>query len=205
MEDTTVDKAATCHLFRLPAELRNDIYELVYHIDIDRDVDLLHAEPPPAPTLSLVCRQTYTETKGYYQESRTRYYKQTRYFIQDLERADDLSHLRTRHLDNFTHLTLRGTVHRMLPDRKLYTFCWLPAARTWEVCRPWKPNCVAHVFVQQRYRAFRPHLAFWEVHPQSVEHMRRFVEGCLELPGGKVELWRQVVRLRDWMRRSVDR
>ncbi|KAK4627689.1 uncharacterized protein CLAFUR5_04253 [Fulvia fulva] len=60
-------QSANCRLLRLPAELRNQIYELVFADDkISTSVPLDAATPPAGPpkALSLVNRQLYNETRA---------------------------------------------------------------------------------------------------------------------------------------------
>ncbi|KAK4909364.1 hypothetical protein LTR49_021876 [Elasticomyces elasticus] len=70
----------TCRVLTLPAELRNDISELVVN-DIPQDrIDLLTAIPP-GNGLLCACRQTYRETKCLYEDGRRRYWAETKFII----------------------------------------------------------------------------------------------------------------------------
>ncbi|KAH9826327.1 putative RNA binding protein [Teratosphaeria destructans] len=73
-----------CAFLRLVAELRNQIYQLVFTADIDSDleeVDLIHAHPPAAGGLLLTCRQINSEAKGIYKHNLRAYWLNTHFYI----------------------------------------------------------------------------------------------------------------------------
>lgn len=116
----TAESAEPCHFFRMPAELRNRIYEFTYAVETDVGVDLLTTQPP-AKSMLLACRQLCAEAKVIYKESYRKFWKGSRFFIDDLQHRD-LSGLRTMHLEHVTSLTVRcghGEVLSHTRDGKL--------------------------------------------------------------------------------------
>ncbi|KAK5695840.1 hypothetical protein LTR97_008260 [Elasticomyces elasticus] len=66
--------------FSLPAELRNDIYELALSADSKEPIELLSASPP-SNAMVTTCRQAYNEAANIYNEARLRYYSTNQFFI----------------------------------------------------------------------------------------------------------------------------
>lgn len=61
----TLDPQSACRFFRLPPELRNNVYELVFSCPIATEVELEHAEPlAPSDRPLLCCRLFYREAVG---------------------------------------------------------------------------------------------------------------------------------------------
>ncbi|KAK4950885.1 hypothetical protein LTR10_010878 [Elasticomyces elasticus] len=57
-----------CRLFTLSAELRNEIYELAFTVDMEEPIELLSAVPP-ANSLILTCRRVCNEAAGMYRQT----------------------------------------------------------------------------------------------------------------------------------------
>ncbi|CZT25837.1 uncharacterized protein RCC_11506 [Ramularia collo-cygni] len=76
------DPQGTCHLGRLPAELRNLIYHYAFshHTNSSGEVSLL-TEPPPAPALSRTCKQIRLETTSMYAEKLQQFWRSSNFFI----------------------------------------------------------------------------------------------------------------------------
>lgn len=88
-------RAETCHfLQRLPAELRNEVYDLAFGFDPDIPVDLLHAEPPSA-SLIQTCRQIYSESRAMYRNAFRNYWRTTEFVMQHT--VDDITGSLTLH------------------------------------------------------------------------------------------------------------
>jgi len=75
----------TSRLLTLIPELRNQIYEQAFAVP-QTSVDLMKASPP-SKALLLVCRQTYQEAKGLYNEAYRRYWNETDFFLGSKARA----------------------------------------------------------------------------------------------------------------------
>ncbi|TKA62058.1 hypothetical protein B0A55_11036, partial [Friedmanniomyces simplex] len=75
---TTAQQQASS-LMALPAELRVEIYELVFGRPAG-PVDLLHAAAP-SNALLLACRQTHNEARALYQDAYRRYWPETDFTI----------------------------------------------------------------------------------------------------------------------------
>lgn len=79
---TAAATVETCHLFRIPAELRNRIYELCFVKA--NEVNLLEAMPP-SKALLLTCRQIHDEARLMRRRAYRDYWFKTRFFIQGPE------------------------------------------------------------------------------------------------------------------------
>ncbi|KAK3655348.1 hypothetical protein LTR22_010233 [Elasticomyces elasticus] len=66
--------------FSLPAELRNDIYELALSADSKEPIELLSASPP-SNAMVTTCRQAYNEAASIYRAARLRYYSTNQFVI----------------------------------------------------------------------------------------------------------------------------
>ncbi|EME78081.1 uncharacterized protein MYCFIDRAFT_200413 [Pseudocercospora fijiensis CIRAD86] len=76
--------AAPCpFLDKIPAELRNEIYELTFASDhnVEEKVELFEARPPEKSILS-TCRQIYEETRGYYIDAFRSYWQDTEFYVE---------------------------------------------------------------------------------------------------------------------------
>ena len=64
----TADAQGDCILFKLTAETRKQIYDLVYAAETDKDgaVELNEATLPPYKDLLLTCQQVYNESRKVY-------------------------------------------------------------------------------------------------------------------------------------------
>lgn len=112
---TTEQPQSHSNFFKLPGELRNQIYELVISTHIqhsDEEVDLLRATPPSQDFL-LSCQRTYTEARHMYPDS-ARHYWRSAHFTLTIDREITyermssklrLPHIR-RQLDLMTYLKL---------------------------------------------------------------------------------------------------
>ncbi|KAM3425690.1 hypothetical protein BST61_g7627 [Cercospora zeina] len=94
----------------LPAETRNNIYELVYTNDTSKDnkVDLLKAKPP-SNSLIRTCRQIHNEAAAFYKPSYRDFWSHSYFTLRVSHREDfkcDLHHLRSEDLQNITRLKL---------------------------------------------------------------------------------------------------
>ncbi|WMI39076.1 uncharacterized protein CLAFUR5_20366 [Fulvia fulva] len=90
MDTTTVKHIAAsggdesqCKLFILPAELRNQIYELVLMpSEIKDSIDLPQAAPPSGP-LIMTCRRIYHEAGAMYRRVNRDYWTTTHFTMQN--------------------------------------------------------------------------------------------------------------------------
>ena len=115
---------SSCRLLELPAELRNQIYELAFTTDQDSEgkVDLF-AGKAPTKSLLLTCRQIHSEAHGIYNTAYRRFWKESDFVASQrtlhkkrpgkkgYEKVDtitkaDLSKLRDADIANITKLTL---------------------------------------------------------------------------------------------------
>jgi hypothetical protein len=110
-------------LLALPAELRNNIWELIFTPDTCRfsscehgDVNLLDAKGPSSHPL-LICYQIYCEARGFYASALSRYWRDTRFFVHGGAFAKDqtskplmnrLSTVDERAISKIQHLTICG-------------------------------------------------------------------------------------------------
>ncbi|TKA77927.1 hypothetical protein B0A55_03713 [Friedmanniomyces simplex] len=67
-------------LTTLPAEIRNEIWDLAFS-GTGREVDLLHQACPPSSALLLSCPQIYAEAKSFWPNRRREYWESTSFFI----------------------------------------------------------------------------------------------------------------------------
>ncbi|KAK4496208.1 hypothetical protein PRZ48_012188 [Zasmidium cellare] len=67
-------------LDKLPAELRNRVWEFAFAPDDDSEVELAEATPP-SKNLLLTCRQIYDESYGLYQPAYRDYFRTTKFRI----------------------------------------------------------------------------------------------------------------------------
>lgn len=75
-----------CGFFKLPAELRNVIYDLVFDTHKQSELPLEHAESCAPSKLPLTaCRRVYSEAKGIFDTSIRGYWSQTTFTIEILE------------------------------------------------------------------------------------------------------------------------
>ncbi|GIZ42826.1 hypothetical protein CKM354_000608000 [Cercospora kikuchii] len=82
-------------LNKLPAEMRNEIYELAFTSNEDRDeVELCEAQPP-SPALLFTCQQIRTEAAQLYEEGSYKYWTATHFSIEteDMHDEDSLDRL----------------------------------------------------------------------------------------------------------------
>jgi hypothetical protein len=94
---TKLHEQSDCPLFKLPGELRNHIYELVFEHD-DEPVNIedafspfsnvLMEAAPPSSALIHTCRKLHLESKGFHEVSYRNYWRKG--FIVDLWRVDAL-------------------------------------------------------------------------------------------------------------------
>ncbi|KAI6882141.1 hypothetical protein KC360_g5931 [Hortaea werneckii] len=80
-------EATSSGLMKLPPELRNEIYELVFFQEEDDDdyepVDLMHPSTP-SKHLLLSCREIYREAKGIYKEAYRAFWEMSDFMIEDV-------------------------------------------------------------------------------------------------------------------------
>ena len=63
--DSADTDSNSCHLLKLPPELRNRIYELAFIADTCDKIDLLNANTP-SNALLITCREIYSEARSMY-------------------------------------------------------------------------------------------------------------------------------------------
>ncbi|KAK5121161.1 hypothetical protein LTR85_005645 [Meristemomyces frigidus] len=100
----------TCRLLKLPAELRNRIYELALTTDGRDEIDLLVAVPPDRTPL-LICREIHDEAKGIYKHAYRHFWTSTKFSLTaDEDSAAEILRLieqyRDEDLDHITHLAV---------------------------------------------------------------------------------------------------
>ncbi|KAK5719153.1 hypothetical protein LTR15_007676 [Elasticomyces elasticus] len=100
--------AAAPTLLTIPAEMRNNIYELVFGTQ-PAEANLLDPTPP-SKALLLGCREIYDEAKGLYSTAYKSYWAQTRFRIQDIPVFTRLSIRLTKdELEAVNHLQFTTT------------------------------------------------------------------------------------------------
>ncbi|KAK5686881.1 hypothetical protein LTR17_026765 [Elasticomyces elasticus] len=142
--------------FSLPAELRNDIYELALSADSEEPIELLLA-CPPSNAMVTTCRQAYNEAASFYHAARLRYYSTNQFVIvavystvevrdhissnnaflgKENRRsvADQLTHAKSSGWDGLRNITV--TI-QYLSCRDIYHF--LPQLGAWERRLVWPP------------------------------------------------------------------
>ena len=67
--------------FKLPAELRNEIYELVFDSRSDSPINLLSAVPPPKDLL-LVCREIHSEAEKLYKACYRNFWSENEFVLE---------------------------------------------------------------------------------------------------------------------------
>lgn len=125
----------------LPAEMRNNIYELVYAIDTseDNEIDLLTAKRP-SNALILTCRQIHNETAKIYKSSYRDFWSKSSFVLHtewqidylNPERSENhLQCLRAQDIQHITRLELRlHRSHGCTPHSRVYTLLWPNAWRS---------------------------------------------------------------------------
>ncbi|CAK1356834.1 unnamed protein product [Cercospora beticola] len=88
----------------LPAEMRNNIYELVYANDTseDNEIDLLNAEPP-SNALILACREIHDEATGIYKSSYREFWSQSTFSLPYPQLRNDCQRRLQRHRSEDLH------------------------------------------------------------------------------------------------------
>lgn len=149
---TTVQPQSQSSFFKLPGEMRNQIYELVFSTHIPHSgeaVDLLRATPPSQGFL-LSCQRIYTEARHMYPDS-ARHYWQTAHFTLTIdqeityERMSSrlrLSHIR-RKLDLVTHLQFVIFRYRDNIQRDCIEYTLIDTRGAWAVEEDRFPKCPA--------------------------------------------------------------
>lgn len=108
----TSAEADSCpFLEKMPAELRNEIYELAFSRDEDpsQEVQLFDASPPRKGLL-LSCHQIYNESKDYYIQAYQKYWRTSKFTVlakhanaEQIEQAhfkkEDVNNINTLHLN----------------------------------------------------------------------------------------------------------
>lgn len=107
---------AQCHLWRLPGELRNQIYELLYEDDIKTEIIKIANASPPSPDLLLTCKQAHNEARCYYLQASRQYWTQNEFVVShasandggelELAQKSCCASLHHRDLDQITKLNL---------------------------------------------------------------------------------------------------
>lgn len=88
------DKAdETCHLLKLPPELRNQIYDSAFHVSPDSDGFVYFTTKPPAKDVLMTCRQIYNEAKGWYKHAYRRFWSEGHFMIRRGSRSEIYSML----------------------------------------------------------------------------------------------------------------
>ncbi|KAK4610226.1 hypothetical protein CLAFUW4_13939 [Fulvia fulva] len=97
----------TCLFFeKLPGELRNNVYELVFALDNTHPVDILNAQPPRKDFL-LTCRQANAEGGGNYQAAYRQSWAGTDFVLQIPSYGDDT----TQHINAVQNLRHDDMIH----------------------------------------------------------------------------------------------
>ncbi|KAK4555888.1 hypothetical protein LTR86_007108 [Recurvomyces mirabilis] len=120
-----VNEQNNCCLFRLPAELRNQIYDLAL-IGNDANanaVDLSRAKPPTVDVL-LACRAIYHECGQLYTVACTRYWATTSFKIYDTHYTNSCS--TAANSDKAALAQINDKVFACIKDLEIHTdFSWL--------------------------------------------------------------------------------
>ncbi|KAF7191521.1 hypothetical protein HII31_07023 [Pseudocercospora fuligena] len=88
----------------LPAELRNEIYELVFESHIqESEISLFDADPPEKALLS-TCKQIYSETKVIHRDAHRKYWKLNSFTVRGLCNVEH-ANIRARDVDQITKLS----------------------------------------------------------------------------------------------------
>ncbi|KAK5121358.1 hypothetical protein LTR85_005524 [Meristemomyces frigidus] len=121
-----------CRLLELPAEVRNEIYELTFTSDsADREIDFLHATPP-SKALLLCSHQTYDESNGFYKQAYRAYWSSTKFAIFCGDAQSVVSDIRSRRDEEIA--AIRDLIMRE-PSSTRISCCKL-SGPAWEVSFP---------------------------------------------------------------------
>ncbi|KAK4496207.1 hypothetical protein PRZ48_012187 [Zasmidium cellare] len=101
---------------KIPAELRNNIYELAFtQTSPDAEIDVAQAQPP-TKALLLTSRRFNTEAKGFYKDAYRKYWRSNNFFVKFREAGlisaamgpeDPLAGVRDVDLENITSLSIK--------------------------------------------------------------------------------------------------
>lgn len=114
-DQTHTAQSGSCGLLKLPAELRNNIYELVFTVASTATTDLLYATPPPKSLLS-TCREIHDEAAAMYKDTYRRFWTSSS-FVLVMDRASVaaakvfIEAMRDEDLDHIVHLTTRYDIY----------------------------------------------------------------------------------------------
>ncbi|KAF7188534.1 hypothetical protein HII31_10196 [Pseudocercospora fuligena] len=150
---------------KLPAELRNEIYELVFTTGTPEStqgngpatVDLFHATPP-SKALTLTCRQFHAEAHDMYKTAYQSYWKTTSFTVNGNSMTRNaISRLRVQGLQHITKLKATGTT----PSGTTVILELLSVDSVWrytEISNAWMSehyHVLAAPARSRRYKSFR--------------------------------------------------
>ncbi|KAK5121143.1 hypothetical protein LTR85_005627 [Meristemomyces frigidus] len=78
---TSTQPATTCHLFKLPPEICNEIYSLVFTTAAGTEDVVYFTAEPPSKAIILTCKQAYREANEMYQHSYRRFWRDSTFKV----------------------------------------------------------------------------------------------------------------------------
>ncbi|KAK4895327.1 hypothetical protein LTR27_006670 [Elasticomyces elasticus] len=115
-------------LFTLPAELRNEIYELAFTMELDKQIELFSAVPP-SNSLILTCRQVCDEAAGIYRQAYRAFWTMGHFMLtvskRELVTASNFIQAATRDWEQMRNIMVRSNI---------FAYHYMPEHGVWE-CR----------------------------------------------------------------------
>lgn len=173
-----IDPQPSCLLFKLPPELRNYIYELIFATP--DTIDFVDACSPPKD-LVLTCRRLHTEMTGLYKEAYRAYWSETTFeidmFLDKPKRTERDPSTKTRR----PKFTRRSRTCATKTSRTYPMFTSRPPRRTDSLSSATPPGTpVLSIFPSRTHRSTRPYSSstHWKI--QALSRM----QGWRPLPPG---------------------
>ncbi|SMR58012.1 unnamed protein product [Zymoseptoria tritici ST99CH_3D1] len=152
-----------CKLLGMPAEIRNDIFELVFTADSssEEEVDLLAARAPSGNLLR-TSSKIYAGAKGFYATGRAAYWSTTSFIIERKDKTAKaaLTAIPNAALQKITKLKLKLPITGTLSTKYVFgrapeiatmgTTEWLPQVQRWEIRSENRAQYLFHASIQYR-------------------------------------------------------
>ncbi|EME77951.1 uncharacterized protein MYCFIDRAFT_79195 [Pseudocercospora fijiensis CIRAD86] len=120
----------------LPAELRNEIYELVFNPNLQKSRINLFKANPPEKSLLLSCKQIYSEAKVMHRDAHRKYWKKNDFFIDSVGAAAynvELTHIHARDVDQITKLHVIQDEAGYVGEAEVRTISYTLDGQHWNV------------------------------------------------------------------------
>lgn len=175
-----------CRLLKLPPELRDRIYDLVFTTDTTSKIDLLTASPP-SKSFILTCHQVNVEASAIYKAAYQTFWTTTRFIVDSSAVSDKrdtrnkLRHHRTKDINRITSIQFELPLD--WDDKDGYTMrykydkeadCWSVHVRS-----PGRPDGVFFGYVSHVGTDEKP-LRAW-AGPRNQSHFQGRLEGPVSL------------------------